>query len=313
MKLFLVGLACLLPLSAVAQAPERSLRPLASPRAIMAPAPPVAEAKPAAVQAPKASTPAPKVRPLARPEAALGQIATAPRDPKQAETMGVTRELEPGPDGIQLSKRPKARPSDVRKLAGVQQTAPAPRANAPAQKVTPVKGQICGDPAIQGVFVGPVEASLSACGIDSAVRVQSISGIKLSTSALIDCNTATAVRTWIDKGLRPAVGNYGGGVSTLQIAGSYACRTRNHVKGARISEHGKGHAIDVAAIRLKDGTSLSVLNDWGKGKKGRMLKASHAAGCRIFGTTLGPESDAQHRNHFHFDTAPRRGGVGYCR
>tara|TARA_R110000868_G_scaffold265011_4_gene523768 strand:- start:6939 stop:7862 length:924 start_codon:yes stop_codon:yes gene_type:complete len=306
-KPLLFGLLCLLPLAAVAQAPERSLRPLASPRVLAAPATPPVAADPAAEPSARAAGPAPKLRPLARPEAALAAIATAPRDPARAETMGVTRELPPTPDGIQISRRPKARPGDIRTLARVQQSAP------PSPKVAQVKGQICGDPALQGIVVGRVTAGLSACGIDNAVRVQSVRGVKLSTSALMDCNTATAVRTWVDKGLLPVVGNYGGGVSGLQIAGSYACRTRNHVKGARISEHGKGHAIDIAAIRLRDGSTLSVLNDWGKGKKGRILKASHAAGCQIFGTTLGPESDAQHRNHFHFDTAPRSRGVGYCR
>jgi hypothetical protein len=36
------------------------------------------------------------------------------------------------------------------------------------------------------------------------------------------------------------------------------------------------------------------------------LKAAHAAACQIFGTTLGPEANNAHRNHFHVDMAPRR-------
>lgn len=35
------------------------------------------------------------------------------------------------------------------------------------------------------------------------------------------------------------------------------------------------------------------------------LKGAHAAACRIFGTTLGPEANNAHRNHFHVDMAPR--------
>jgi hypothetical protein len=35
------------------------------------------------------------------------------------------------------------------------------------------------------------------------------------------------------------------------------------------------------------------------------LKSAHAAACRIFGTTLGPEANNAHRNHFHVDMAPR--------
>lgn len=36
------------------------------------------------------------------------------------------------------------------------------------------------------------------------------------------------------------------------------------------------------------------------------LKGAHASACQIFGTTLGPEANNAHRNHFHVDMAPRR-------
>jgi hypothetical protein len=36
------------------------------------------------------------------------------------------------------------------------------------------------------------------------------------------------------------------------------------------------------------------------------LHDAHKAACRIFGTTLGPEANAAHRNHFHVDMAYRR-------
>ncbi|MGE0023824.1 MAG: extensin family protein [Hyphomicrobium sp.] len=38
----------------------------------------------------------------------------------------------------------------------------------------------------------------------------------------------------------------------------------------------------------------------------RFLHEIHAAGCRIFGTTLGPEANEAHRNHFHVDMAERK-------
>ena len=51
-------------------------------------------------------------------------------------------------------------------------------------------------------------------------------------------------------------------MAALQVAGSYICRTRNNVKGAPISEHGRGKAIDIAAIVLANGTTVTVLDDW---------------------------------------------------
>jgi hypothetical protein len=38
----------------------------------------------------------------------------------------------------------------------------------------------------------------------------------------------------------------------------------------------------------------------------RFLHDVHAAACQIFGTTLGPEANEDHRNHFHVDMAERK-------
>ena len=43
----------------------------------------------------------------------------------------------------------------------------------------------------------------------------------------------------------------------------------------------------------------------GPGEK-QFLHLAHVAACRIFGTTLGPEANAAHRNHFHVDMAERK-------
>ncbi len=42
------------------------------------------------------------------------------------------------------------------------------------------------------------------------------------------------------------------------------------------------------------------------GPRARFLREAHAAACRIFGTTLGPEANEAHRNHFHVDMADRK-------
>jgi hypothetical protein len=36
------------------------------------------------------------------------------------------------------------------------------------------------------------------------------------------------------------------------------------------------------------------------------LHDAHEAACGIFGTTLGPEANDAHRNHFHVDMAERK-------
>ncbi len=179
------------------------------------------------------------------------------------------------------------------------------------EPVMSTKGSVCGDPSIKGEVVGPVPDA-GGCGIDAAVRVTSVGGITLSQSSLMNCRTARTLKGWVDTGLTPTVGGMGGGVSGLKVAAHYACRTRNHQPGARLSEHAKGNAIDIAAIQLSDGDAISVLDHWNSGAKGRVLRQLHQSACGPFGTVLGPESDRHHRDHFHFDTAEHGYGP-YCR
>lgn len=46
-------------------------------------------------------------------------------------------------------------------------------------------------------------------------------------------------------------------------------------------------------------------------RQGYFLRAAHKSACKIFGTTLGPEANDAHRNHFHLDMRPRRRS-NYC-
>ncbi|WGW04328.1 extensin-like domain-containing protein [Tropicibacter oceani] len=174
-----------------------------------------------------------------------------------------------------------------------------------------VGGGLCGDPALVGEAIGKVPGN-GVCGIDNAVRLRAVGDVQLSQPATIDCQTARALKKWLVTGAKPAVGKRGGGVTGLRVAAHYACRTRNNQPGAKVSEHGKGKAIDIAAVQLADGSELSVLQHWGGGKDGKALKKMHSAACGPFGTVLGPKSDRFHQDHFHFDTASHRGGP-YCR
>ncbi|MEM9870070.1 MAG: extensin family protein [Pseudomonadota bacterium] len=173
------------------------------------------------------------------------------------------------------------------------------------------KGQVCGDPDLQGDVVGFVPGRINGCGIEEAVRLRSVAGVTLSQSALMDCNTAKALKTWTERGAKPALRGTGGGLAGYRVAAHYACRTRNNQRGARISEHGKGRAIDISGFALKDGTQLTVLNDWNSRHR-QALRSMHQAACGPFGTVLGPNSDRFHRDHFHFDTARYRSGP-FCR
>lgn len=85
------------------------------------------------------------------------------------------------------------------------------------------------------------------------------------------------------------------------------CRTRNHKKGAKISEHGRGKAIDISGFTFANGKTVRVLGNFDA-----TMRKAHRAACGIFGTTLGPGSDGMHEDHLHFDVASHRNGA-YCR
>ncbi|MCE0506375.1 extensin family protein [Roseivivax sp. GX 12232] len=172
-------------------------------------------------------------------------------------------------------------------------------------------GALCGDPALQGDYVGYVPGRIRGCGIEDAVELRSVSGVALSQRALVHCSTAKALKRWVDRVAKPSVGRVGGGIAELKVAAHYSCRTRNNQPGAKISEHGKGRAIDISAINLRDGSQLSVLGGYRTDYQGPILRRMYKGACGIFGTTLGPDSDRYHQDHFHFDTARHRGGA-YC-
>jgi hypothetical protein len=244
----------------------------------------------------------PRARPSLEPQRAVFSLRPAPR-PALAT---------PAPQARALL-RPLKRPADLmlrrpEPEAEVVKTA-AVRINPGEQLVKPKKGGLCGDRRIRGQTVPPIPAKVKGCGIANPVKVTEVDGVALVPAATIDCDTAIALASWVRNGLKPAAGKRG--VAQLNVAASYACRSRNNIRGARISEHGRGRAIDIAAVVLGNGQVLDVLRDYRR-DAGRVLRAAHKAACGPFGTTLGPGSDGYHENHLHFDTARHRGGP-YCR
>lgn len=241
---------------------------------------------------------------LAGPEQSLRPIARAGTGDRNAQ--GVVPDLPEArvsfvaakAQGIDLSLRPSLRPGGVVEKAM-------------ARKRKRLRGAVCGDPDIQGEVIGRVSGKIAGCGVDNAVRVRSVAGITLSQQAVMDCGTATALKTWINTGAKPAVGSKGGGLSGLKVAAHYACRTRNNKVGAKISEHGKGRAIDISGLTLVDGRTITVLEGW-NGSNSKVMRRAHKAACGPFGTVLGPNADRYHQDHFHFDTARYRSG-SYCR
>lgn len=245
------------------------------------------------------------IRPIPRP------TLTAPEFP-QLVSANIS-------ESVQRSIRPIARPDHVAvvnqapkkgffgKLFGTKKTvARRPELQAPR---TYSSGSICQDAAIQGTAIPTIRGAEEGCGIENPVRITAIDGVALSMPATLDCDTARSLRKWVTNKVQPAFRR--DKVVGLEVAAHYACRSTNNRKGARISEHGRGKAIDIAGFKLASGAYVTVLDDYAS-RRGKAIRTAHKGACGIFGTTLGPGSDGYHENHIHFDTASYRGGP-YCR
>lgn len=237
------------------------------------------------------------LRPVARPDG-LGPNVDAPYALRPQARPSVRRAAPVIFAPLASSIRPTVRPASVTDRAE-------------AMRQARLRGQVCGDPAIQGTDVGRVTGA-GACGIGAGVRLRSVAGVTLRPQPTIDCPTARALKTWVERGVLPSVGSEGGGVASLRVVSDYACRTRNNQPGARLSEHAFGRAIDIAGIGLQDGSEMTLLKDWNSSDDGAQLRQMWRAACGPFGTVLGPESNRFHRDHFHFDTARYRSGP-FCR
>lgn len=234
------------------------------------------------------------LRPLPRP---AGLAVAAPAGAEVAP---------PVEAAVMVVPRPQPRPRGLAaQFASAQVAAPVPAPVTKGRKKKTPKGSICNDPDIMGDVLKPITSKVKGCGIEAPVRVTAIDGIRLNQPATLNCEAAGALKTWIEQAMRPAFGKRE--VIELRIAASYACRPRNNVRGAKVSEHGRGKAIDVAGFVFADGKEWSVARDYNK-----EIRKAHKAACGIFGTTLGPGSDGFHEDHLHFDIASYRGGP-YCR
>lgn len=303
-NVFLAAALVLAPMAVSAQAlaPETAARPAARSAAQAAPGP-VAPAPVAA--APVAAVPGQPLT-VSRPRARLAStVAPAAPAPVAAPVQSVSAEAPA------TAARPEERPAQRAAIAPA--LASARTVSAPAASKSPnaaVPGALCGVPGLEGARIAPVNGA-GACGIPEPVKLTAVHGVRISPAATVDCDTARALAAWVGQAAKPALSATGGGLAVLRTAGSYVCRPRNNERGEQLSEHSFGRAIDISAFGLRDGRELSLSSGWNSQGAGAALRNLHKAACGPFGTVLGPDANAAHRDHFHFDTASGRSP--YCR
>lgn len=286
----------------------------------VAPAP-VKRAAPAITHAPDApllSVPMPRLRPHdeATDPSRLGFL------PDPTETI----EAIPTDDMPAPRLRPTLGPANTASVSIPATTASLPTMVPPrGGRLVPLEALIQPPPAAQSICgvslanMGVTAVALETieegrCGVTAPVEVASLDGgaVDISGEAIIGCATAEAFAGWVEDSVEPlALEKLGGKLTALRIVAGYDCRNRNNLSDTKLSEHGKGNAIDIAAFEIEGRGWVTVGQT--TGVEDDFIVAVRASACGPFKTVLGPGSDPYHSDHLHVDLAQRRNGGTYCK
>ena len=157
----------------------------------------------------------------------------------------------------------------------------------------------------------------NVCGISAPLKVSALEDgtVTVGPTATLNCPMTYTVDHWLSEAVQPAALAWlGAPVVEIKQISSYACRPQNNVRGAKISEHAYGNALDVAGFVLADGRTITVKGDWFGDPNARgFLREIFAAACERFKTVLGPGVKL-HGDHFHLDLAHHNedGTSRYC-
>jgi hypothetical protein len=232
----------------------------------------------------RAAVPLPRPRPADAPAAeASPPAAGAPQVAPEAAKP--TEQAAPAPT---LSQPPAPQPSACR-LALTEAVAIAPSI-----------------PDIHGA---------GGCGGEDLVRLEAIvlpdnKRVSVKPAAILRCAMASELADWIRTDIAPLAAGLGSTISDLDNFDSFECRGRNRIVGAKLSEHGRANALDIRALKLANGRSISLTD---RTVPRELREAVLHSVCARFSTVLGPSSDWYHEDHIHLDLMERRNNYRICR
>ena len=164
-----------------------------------------------------------------------------------------------------------------------------------------------------GTPVEPVSGP-GECGMSAPLRLEVVvladgRRIPIEPPTILQCTLGAAIADWVRDEVAPQARKTGSELMSILGDEAFECRGRNRVVGARLSEHGKGNALDLRGFVLKDGRQLLIAR---QGQALDFMRDTRASACARFATVLGPGSDGFHESHMHVDLAVRRNGYRIC-
>ncbi|HWX05046.1 MAG TPA: extensin family protein [Bradyrhizobium sp.] len=217
---------------------------------------------------------------------------------------------------------PKPRPAEA---PAKQPDTPAEAKPAPAEPGQPAAPTVSAPPPpsacrlalTEEIAIAPSIPDIhgpGGCGGEDLVRLEAVvlaDGHKVAVTppATLRCPMASAIADWIRTDVTSLAAGLGTEPVVLDNFDSYECRGFNRIPGAHLSEHGRANALDVRAIKLADGRSISLTDR----TVSRDLRETvlHSV-CARFMTVLGPGSDWYHEDHIHLDLMERHNNYKIC-
>jgi hypothetical protein len=153
------------------------------------------------------------------------------------------------------------------------------------------------------------------CTVTDAIAMTSGGPPLYPAGPVMTCPVAAGLVLWERHGLKEAASDYmGSSVTRVEHLGTYSCRRQYGRETGSVSEHALAKAIDISGFSFKNGQKVSVLRGWAtldepQSPASDFLRAAHRQGCGLFSVVLGPQANAAHRDHFHFDM----GSMSSCR
>lgn len=154
------------------------------------------------------------------------------------------------------------------------------------------------------------------CGMTRPLQVTGMSQgfVAVEPKATLACPIVANVEQWFEQAVQPAAfAWFGEPVVQVKQISAYSCRSMNGQRGASISEHAFGNALDISTFRLESGREVNFKQGWkGTPEERGFLRNIHAAACERFTTVLAPGADRFHYDHIHVDLM-RRPGRTVCK
>lgn len=244
------------------------------------------------------------------------RLATSGRQrPEQLTSMGQLFFFRPARNGSDVAQ---SLPQDSEVMAALPQVQPTPdqapqqasAAGRDAARLTPCRAAL----ERSGIIAEPALsfAGHSHCVVADPVRIEAVrtrSGlVRIPARPTVDCPLAIALGAWISEVISPAAAfHLTAPLAALLTGPGYECRMRNRAASGKLSEHGRGRALDLTGLRLADGREILIASIGSStGAERDFLLAAVTSACGYFTTVLGPGSDPPHADHLHVDLAQRK-------